>query len=446
MHLKPNEMIKVLIFPIGTEIGNELSRSLQGKKNISLIGLNSIDINPKGRYDDIIIVPFIGDHNATSEVISTIQKIAPDVVFPAHDSATIFLSQIMTEGRISLSKLATSNIETSLIARSKHKTYEALKEIVPVPHVYHVNGDSSITFPLFSKPDIGQGSSGASIICNDADLDSARAQNLLVTEYLPGPEYTVDCFTTNSGDLAFVSGRLRKRRSNGISIETEIVVRGEFREYASAINERLCLKGPWFFQVKERQTGELVIMEIATRLAGSSGIHRFNGVNLSLAAVYNVLGYDIKLSHHKFFSTSRRQLSEHKVIAKIPAGCVLDYDDTLLQDGQINWMIVAIVRHLQSRGAWIDLVSRHGESFKEPLSLSLKKTNIPIDFRKVHDIPAETRKSSFTQEEGVIFVDDSFRERQEVASNSSAIVFDVNEFISAFGSLQWNKIPAKRKS
>jgi hypothetical protein len=92
----------------------------------------------------------------------------------------------------------------------------------------------------------------------------------------------------------------------------------------------------------------------------------------------------------------------------MPAGCVLDYDDTLIQEDHINWMIVAIIKNSQIRGTWIDLVSRHGESFKEPLSLSLKKKNIPIDFRHVHDIPTETRKSRFTQGEGIIFVDDSF--------------------------------------
>ena len=79
-------------------------------------------------------------------------------------------------------------------------------------------------------------------------------------EYLPGKEYTVDCFTNLSGKLIFARGRGRNRIKLGISVNTEPVDESEnknFFELAEKINSQLHQKGGWFFQLKEDKNGEL---------------------------------------------------------------------------------------------------------------------------------------------------------------------------------------------
>ena len=56
-----------------------------------------------------------------------------------------------------------------------------------------------------SKPDQGNGSKGAVLVDSPAQLDSLRdrIETLMISEYLPGAEFTVDCFTDRHGVLRY---------------------------------------------------------------------------------------------------------------------------------------------------------------------------------------------------------------------------------------------------
>ena len=73
-------------------------------------------------------------------------------------------------------------------------------------------------FPVFIKPDKGQGSVGARKINSPEELKNIDITNFLIMEYLPGKEYTVDCFTNAEGKLIYAKGRSRKRIKSGISV------------------------------------------------------------------------------------------------------------------------------------------------------------------------------------------------------------------------------------
>lgn len=267
------------------------------------------------------------------------------------------------------------------------------------------------------------------------DLKDALKEDLLVTEFLPGDEYTVDCFTDSKGVLSFCHARVRKKCINGISSEIELSESQEYVEIASQINTHLTIRGPWFFQLKENSSGEPVLMEIATRIAGSSGVHRYNGVNLALATVYDKLGFEINLPYRSLIKKTQRRLTDHIISIPLPKGCVVDFDDTLCVDGRINWRLLSILGALGDQGIWIDIVSRHGATHKDSLQEALEALALPIPFRNISDIPLEEAKSNYTRGQSIYFIDDSYRERGEVSENSNAKVFDVHEFISIFSTL-----------
>src|SRR5690606_39341487 len=70
--------------------------------------------------------------------------------------------------------------------------------------------------------------------------------------------------------------RVRKRISNGISVNTipdDDHVQ-EFERIAAVINSNIKFRGAWFYQVKENNEGQLCLLEVASRLGGSSSLFR----------------------------------------------------------------------------------------------------------------------------------------------------------------------------
>lgn len=117
---------------------------------------------------------------------------------------------------------------------------------------------------------------------------------LLILDYLPGKEYTIDCFTDRHGVLRFVGPhRERARILNGISVNSFPVKDPVFSNMAEVINKNLKLRGVWFFQVKEAKDGELGLMEIAPRVGGTMGLTRNMGVNLPLLTILDAMDTEI---------------------------------------------------------------------------------------------------------------------------------------------------------
>ncbi len=78
-------------------------------------------------------------------------------------------------------------------------------------------------YPVLVKPDRGQGSSDVQRVDNAEQLAIAlrRIADPIICEYLPGDEYTVDCFSSANEGLLFAGARRRNRTRNGISVNTD---------------------------------------------------------------------------------------------------------------------------------------------------------------------------------------------------------------------------------
>jgi carbamoyl-phosphate synthase large subunit len=102
---------------------------------------------------------------------------------------------------------------------------------------------------------------------------------LLVTEYLPGEEYSVDCLA-NHGEVKLIVPRLRTKMINGISVEGEFVDDKNIITYCSEIIKELQLHGNIGIQVKRSSGGKFLIIEINPRVQGTIVACLGAGVNL----------------------------------------------------------------------------------------------------------------------------------------------------------------------
>jgi Fe-S-cluster containining protein len=412
--------IRVLVFPCGSEIGLEIHNALKCSAHIELFGASSVSSN-HGKYiyrNYIDGLPFIDDPDFIKNLNIVIDKYKIDFIYPAHDSVVYKLSRFQSDLHCSI---IGSEYKTCEICRSKKLTYQTFKSKVRTPKTYNIN-DLDLMFPLFLKPDVGQGSKGVHLVQTIEELHIFLKQDpsLLILEYLPGKEYTVDCFTDRYGNLRYSSARERIRTSNGISVDTKPVKGEEFRRLAEIINQVLQLRGAWFYQVKRDASNKLALMEIAPRIAGSMGIRRCLGVNLALLAVFDAAKVDIEVSENQFEIRMDRALFNCYQTSLEYRHVYLDLDDCLIIGNKFNLLLITFLYQCIGNKIKIHLLTRH----KGDINLFIKESKIEHLFDSINYVDQYTPKSSYIKEMPSIFIDDSFSERAEVKEKLGIPVLD----------------------
>ena len=416
-------MKNILVFPCGSEIGLEIYKSLRYNIHFNLIGANSIDDHGKFVYENYIgNLPFSTDQNFVDNLKKIVIEKNIDAIYPTMDSVISLLKE--NEDKLGCLVLSSEN-HTTKICLSKQLTYSLFKNKIPTPKIYIIDNDI-IDYPVFLKPNIGYGSKGIYKANNISEVHFYKKidNDLIVLEYLPGREYTIDCFTNFNRELLFIGPRQRNRISNGISVNTSTIkVKNRFEELASIINENLRFNGSWFFQVKERNDGTLVLMEIASRLAGSSSVYRIKGINFALLNIYNAFKIKVNIIENNYEVELDRAL-ENKYKIQIEYKYVyIDFDDTIIVNDKVNAEIVAYLYKCINQNKKIILLTKH----KNNITLSLKKYRLESIFDEVIQLDSNEKKSDFILNKEAIFIDDSFAERSEVSKKLQIHVFSIDQ-------------------
>jgi hypothetical protein len=411
----------VLVFPCGSEICLEIHRALRISRHVELVGASSVPSN-HGKYvfkNYVEGLPFVDEPTFIEKLNETIETNRIDYVFPAHDSVVLTLAQ---RADSLLCGLVGSPAATCEVCRNKRVTYELFSSKLRVPKVFSYPEEMP-PFPVFLKPEVGQGSRGTNRASSEEEMRFfiGSDPNLLILEYLPGEEYTVDCFTDRHGELRFAGARKRTRMVSGISADTSPVYGNEFREIAKIINSTLVFRGAWFFQVKRDAEGELVLMEIAPRVSGSMGLYRNLGVNFPLLSIFDSMESDVEILCNKHHLVMDRALGCRFDTDIQYENVYIDLDDTILLGDRVNPMAVAFLYQCRNKGIGIHLISRSVDDIGE----SLRRHALDSLFDSLIHISDERPKSGFISAPNAIFIDDSFAERREVSEKLGIPTFAV---------------------
>lgn len=302
-------------------------KCLEQDKNVHVV---SADADPEatGKYlvKEFVCIPTADKPDFTDKVLSICRKKNIHVLMPLVTKELIPLSQRIKEFELAGTKLLVSSTASLEIANNKSRLYEFLQwrglKIPDFRVVENVeqfqNAVAELGHPskqVCFKPSVSNGSRGFRIITeqfNEADilfnqkpinvfirlndalrvLSSAHFPELLVSQYLPGDEYSVDCLC-NQGNALLVLPRLRKKMVNGISVKGEFVREDKIIDYCTRIIKELQLHGNIGIQVKANDEGEFLVLEINPRVQGTISASLGAGVNLPLLAVKQELGLPI---------------------------------------------------------------------------------------------------------------------------------------------------------
>jgi carbamoyl-phosphate synthase large subunit len=136
-------------------------------------------------------------------------------------------------------------------------------------------------FPCFAKPRAGSGSRGIAMIRSSEDLAALPQDgSYLVQELLPGPEFSVDVYVNQRGELVAAVPRERIRTDSGIAITARTVHMPELMESAAAIALAVGVRYVANVQFKQASDGRFKLLEINPRFPGSLPLTVAAGVDM----------------------------------------------------------------------------------------------------------------------------------------------------------------------
>lgn len=426
-------MKKVLIFPAGTEIAFEIFNALKYSKFVKIYGGTSVVDHSEFLFENLIRgFPYVNDPRFIEYLNNVIDKEGIDCVYPAHDSVGMLFSKHILDIH---AQVIISDYHTVKICRSKAATYEYFKNETFIPKVYYSVKEVK-QYPVFVKPDMGQGSKGVKKINSKIELEIALQEDssLVISEYLPGEEYTIDCFTDRYGCLRVAKLRSRERIRMGISVRSQLLnMEDDIKKIAEVLNQKLKIQGVWFFQVKKNMNGEYRLLEVSPRVPGTMGITRNSGMNLIVMTLFDYWGYDVNIIDNEYdIILDRAFYSAYKIDCNYDY-IYLDFDDTLVVNKKVNLDLIKLLYQEKSKGKKIILLSKH----KENIYYTLRSYAISEKlFETIIVISDKEEKSDYIKKKSAIFIDDSFAERKKVHEECRIPVFDL-DMIEAL--MDWTK-------
>jgi carbamoyl-phosphate synthase large subunit len=225
-------------------------------------------------------------------------------------------------------KIVVSPLPILEICNDKHQLLQSIgKEGLAIPKYVAVKGNISLKaaiqqldYPqkaICVKPSKSNGMRGFRILdnqVNKADLFWNEKPNnvhiepeelqkilgdtfeeLLVMEYLPGKEYTVDCIA-HRGKAKLILPRERLKMNNGISTRGKFVKHEGIIDYCRRIIELFDLHGPIGVQLKEDTHGIPKMLEINPRLQGTTVAAEGLGFNIPDMCIQQALGTEPQLN------------------------------------------------------------------------------------------------------------------------------------------------------
>lgn len=327
------DTIKVLLTGAGAPGGPGIIKSLLNVNWIKLFTCDA-DESATGRFlcENFFTIPKADHPEFISTILSFCIKHEIKIIFPLVTRELFLFSKAKNLFYDRGIKVIVSDFDGLSIANNKSELYKHLKfQQIITPDFFVVNNLEEFTQavidlgypnkPVCFKPSISNGSRGFRILDSSVDpyklLFNEKPNNtyasfdqireiltgkpfieLLVSEYLPGDEFTIDCIAQD-GECLVILPRRRIKMIEGISVKGQFLRNEEIIEYCKKIIKSLGLTGPIGLQVKRAFDGKYKILEINPRIQGTSCSAMALGLNLPLLAITQSVGKPILIDYDK---------------------------------------------------------------------------------------------------------------------------------------------------
>lgn len=329
---------RVLVLSCGALTATDMSVSLKDNDEFELWGTSIYKDHGIYTYKNYISdIPQISDPNFIKILNKKIKEYNIKYLVPTHEDMCLFLQK--NKEKIDAITLS-SNYETSLICRYKTKTYDKMKNYDFIPKIY--KKEEVKKYPVFIKKDDDQGARNCHKVNTKQELDLyTKNSDMIICEYLPGDEVTVDCFTNKDRKLIFCNPRATDRMLAGIDVHSRrIKLDDEIKYIAESLNKEIEFRGCWFFQIKKDKNGKFKLLEIATRLAGTFSLSRCLDVNLLLMQLKDMEGQDVNITFNNIDIESDKQFTGKYSLGIKYNTVYIDFESCFLEKEKVDTFLM----------------------------------------------------------------------------------------------------------
>jgi carbamoyl-phosphate synthase large subunit len=217
-----------------------------------------------------------------------------DLMLPTVDAEFVPLALARADFEALGVALPISPLDCLRVCRDKHELLARVKGIVPVPEYEPLTPEAAArvtSFPRFVKPRLGAGSRGAEKITRREDLDALPQDgSILVQEYLPGEEYSVDVYVRGDGRVIAAVPRERMKTDSGIAVTARTVDVPEVIAAARRVAEEIGVRYVANVQFKRAADGIFKLLEVNPRFPGTLPLTTAAGVDMPKLLVDDVAG------------------------------------------------------------------------------------------------------------------------------------------------------------
>lgn len=320
--------MRVLVTGAGAPGGAGIINALLAEEGVEVISGDK-DKYAAGKFltKNFVLLENAKHDNFVENLIASVIAHQIELIIPLVTDELNILSKNLNRFEEIGCKVLVSKEDDLLIANSKGKLYLYLKEAGIITPRFQVCSDFSSfeknlhnlgypNVPVVMKPSNSNGSRGIRVIDDSIDsasilfnekpgslkvtysllrpiLEKAKLPELVLAEYLPGQEITVDTIIANGNVLLEVQ-RTRQNIRSGISVSGQFVYLEQISETVSAIARSLPgLFGPIGFQFKQAKDGMYKILEINPRLQGTTVAALGLGLNIPIMCLKLLKGEEV---------------------------------------------------------------------------------------------------------------------------------------------------------
>ncbi|WP_159884936.1 ATP-grasp domain-containing protein [Paenibacillus puerhi] len=298
-----NQVIPILITSAGGISGTFLLRHLSRHPienyEYRLIAVDSNE-NSIARYISSVFyrVPMCDDPGYEQAITEILEKEGVKIILPVTSYDIPFYAARRDQLNRQGSKLLVCDLNTHEMLHHKRKMYACMEQLgIPVPLVYK-HGET-LRYPAMMKSSESSGSKGVFKLENDNDYRywSSKLNDYVVTDFIQGTEYTVDCLFDASGRLiAFNNRDRRKTEGGGATVTRRIDASEPLLGILHKLETHLTLVGPVNFQYMVNGSGDLFITDFNTRFAsGGLPLTIASGLDIPNLIIRMLLGQEVQV-------------------------------------------------------------------------------------------------------------------------------------------------------
>lgn len=292
------KQINILVTGIGGPAGINTARLLRDIPDTKVFGCD-MDETASGQLlvDVTLFSPAVRDAAVYQKWITeAVAEHAIDIIIPTVHEELSVLRSFADELP---AYVPLSDPDTLVFGDDKVRMYEWAKINLPDNHIRTTTLDAwrpdfSTEPELFIKPRVGRGARGCQKV-TASELKilkqvSENPEDIIVMEYMPGKEWTVDAYVDQDGDITYMTPRVRLGLTGGISIKGETVKDEAVLAATKDMLDKLPCRGPVCIQWKADANGVPRLIEINPRLSGGLPISVAAGINPVVAILEEFTG------------------------------------------------------------------------------------------------------------------------------------------------------------